>query len=475
MAYRYGDREQMTFLPPTIEDYISEDDPVRAYDVFIETLDLKELGIKVDTDQVGNSSYDPKAMLKLLVYGYSYGWRSSRKLERAEHHNLSFIWLMGGLKPDHKTIARFRKNNKEALKQVFKQCARLCIKLNLIAGNTLFVGGSKIRANASINNSWDKNKRETYLKTIDEQIESILEEAETIDTQEEDNPSLVKLQEELRDKTKLKDKVRHIMNELITENKKKVNSTDPECVNVQGRQGTHARYNAQMVVDEQHGLIVHNDVVNENNDRNQFANQINQAHEIPGKQCNNACADSGYADTSELKKIDDEGITVIVPSQEQVSKNISKPFDKTRFRYNEQQDCYICPERNQLKYKKSDKETKTRSYQIPDESVCHSCEHYGICTEAKHGRSIKRLEHEEVKRKLEEQYESESSQAIFKLRKEKVEHPFGHIKRNLGVSSFLLRGLSGVKAEMAILATCFNLIRMINIFGVQELVTKLTT
>jgi transposase len=118
MVYRHGDRNQMQLLPPSIEEYVGLDDPVRAYNAFVDSLSLAELGILWDEHKVGNSEYDPKAMIKLLVYGYSYGLRSSRKLEMATYHNLSFIWLMGGLKPDHKTIARFRKNNRTALKNI---------------------------------------------------------------------------------------------------------------------------------------------------------------------------------------------------------------------------------------------------------------------------------------------------------------------------------------------------------------------
>jgi len=156
MAIRHGDREQLQMFPASIDEYVSDDDPVRVYDVFVEALDIKALGIVVEENKVGNPAYDPKSMLKLLVYGYSYGWRSSRKLERALHHNLSFIWLTGGLKPDHKTIANFRRNNKEALKKALSQCVRLCMKLNLIAGNTLFIDGSGMRANASISKTYSK-------------------------------------------------------------------------------------------------------------------------------------------------------------------------------------------------------------------------------------------------------------------------------------------------------------------------------
>ena len=165
--YRTGDRNQTTLMPPSVEDYVSQDNPVRAYDAFIEAMNLKDLGIKLEDDKVGNPCYHPKAMLKLFVYGTSYGVRSSRKLEREAVNNLSFIWLLGGLMPDHKTIAEFRRNNKEVLKNILKQCARLCIDLDLIEGNMLFVDGTKINANSGIKSNWNKKRCNKALKHID--------------------------------------------------------------------------------------------------------------------------------------------------------------------------------------------------------------------------------------------------------------------------------------------------------------------
>jgi len=473
MAYRHGDRDQMQLLPSSIEEYVALDDPVRAYHAFVDSLNLDELGIIWDEHKVGNSEYNPKAMLKLLVYGYSYGLRSSRKLEMATYHNLAFIWLMGGMKPDHKTIARFRKNNRTVLKNILKQCVRVCIDFGLIEGNTLFVDGSKIRANASIGNTWTAGKCERYLKKVDQHIESILSECETIDEQERDRPSLVKLQKELQDKEHLKSRVQDIIKGLKEQERKSINTTDSDCVKVKGRQGIHAGYNGQIVVDEKHGLIVHSDVVNESNDVNQFAPQIEQAHQNLGHNCINACADAGYSNTPELKKIDDQHIKVIVPSQKQAHGRAVEPFDKEQFCYDEPNDRYICPQGHPLNYTFLDKHRNHKVYQIADKSLCLECPHFGLCTKAKYGRRIRRLVHEDLKLKLEHQYNEESSQAIYKLRKEKVELPFGHIKRNLGVTAFLLRGLSGVRAEMSLLASCFNLARMINLVGVPLLVAKL--
>lgn len=315
MAYRYGNRYQMKLFPQSIEEYVANDDAVRVYDAFVESLDLDELGITWNEKKVGNSQYDPKVMIKLLVYGYSYGHRGSRKLERATYHNISFIWLTGDLKPDHKTICRFRRENKPALKNILKQCARLCIKLDLIDGNTLFVDGSKIRANASINNNWTQEKCEKYLKNIDKRIESILSECDAIDDKEQASPSLVKFKDELKDKETLKSKINKIMKELKEQKTESINFTDSDCVKVKGRQGTHAGYNSQIVVDNKNGLIVNSDVVSESNDSNQFASQIQQANEVLGHKCKNACSDAGYTDTDDLKKIDDQGIPVCVSAQ----------------------------------------------------------------------------------------------------------------------------------------------------------------
>lgn len=474
MPYIYGDRNQLTMFPQSIEEYISEDDPVRAYDAFVNAVDMAEIEIEIDEARVGNPEYDPVAMMKLLIYGYSYGVRSSRKLERATNHNVSFMWLMGGLKPDHKTIARYRKENKEGLKNVMKQSARMCIKLGLIDGNTLFVDGSKIRANASKSNTWTKEKCEKSLKKIDEKIEGIIKESEQIDEEESGIETLVKMKEELRDKEKLKAKIKAVMEELKTEGKTSTNTVDNECAIMKGRQGTHAGYNGQIVVDKKNGLIVHSDVVNDNNDRNQFGRQIEGALEIVGKNCENACGDAGYADIEEIKKIHDKEINVVVPSQEQVEKNNDWPFAKKNFEYDADNNCYTCPEGQTLIWQCSDKEKKCEVYRPPKKETCKACRCYSVCTGSRKGRTIKRLQYEELKLLLEKKYESKESQEIFKLRKEKAEHPFGHMKRNLGISSFLLRGLEGARAEMALFGSCFNMARMISILGVRKLVAELS-
>jgi transposase len=473
MAYRHGNRSQMTLLPQSIEEYIPHDDPVRAYDAFVEALDFSELGIEINPTKVGNSEYDPKAMLKLFVYGYSYGPKSSRKLERATYHNLSFIWLMGGLKPDHKTIAEFRRKNKKAIQNVLKQCARMCIKLDLIAGNVLFVDGTKIRANASTSRTHEKAWYEEKLKEIDQRIEQLLQDCEAVDQQEEHLSSFVEMDKELTKTQTLKNTIEDILKEFKETERNKINQTDPDCANMSSHQGKHASYNVQSVVDEKNGLITHAEAVSDANDLSQFARQIDQAQDVMEKPCKTACADNGYADTDELEKIDAQNIKVIVPSRRQALHGDPEPFSKQEFNYDKEHDCYYCPEGHKLKLSSVYKKTGNKYYQITDKQLCFSCQHWGLCTKGKTGRRLVRLHNEEIKEKLEAQYEQTESQEIYSKRKERVELPFGHIKRNLKTDSFLLRGRDGVQAETSLLATCFNIARMITILGVSGILQKL--
>lgn len=473
MAYRYGDRYQVNLLPQSIEDYVSEDNPVRAYNAFVEALDFRGLGVEINPDKVGNSEYHPVSMFKLLVYGYSYGVKSSRKLERECHHNMAFIWLMGGLKPDHKTIAEFRRNNKKALKKVLWQCARMCIKLNLIAGNILFVDGTKIRANAGKDRTHDRAYYEKRMSELNQRIEQLLVDCETADRSEEDTSSYVAMDKELAKSQTLRDRIQKALASFEEDDRRYTNQTDPDCRIIKSIQGKHAGYNVQSVVDDQHGLIVHAQTVSDVNDRKQFALQIDQANDVLGNPCKTACADAGYADTDELEKIDSQKITVIVPSQRQAQHQEEGPFSKSHFTYDKALDCYVCPEGHLLMFRGIEKNKNHLRYQIRNKKICHACQHYGQCTQAKDGRSIIRLHNEEIMLKLEAQYEKETSQIIYKRRKTRVEHPFGHIKRNLKTDAFLLRRKDGVQAEASLLATCFNMARMITILGVSKLIEKL--
>jgi transposase len=474
MAYKIGNRMQPIFLPSTIDDYVGTDDPVRVYDAFVDALDFPSLGIPLEP-QPGADEYYPKDLLKVVIYAYSYGIRSSRKIERACYHNLSFQWLMGGQKPDYRTIARFRSEYKEQIKKVLKQCVQICMDLDLIEGNVLFTDGSKFRANASINNTWTKEKCEKSLKKINEHIDQLVDECEKIDSQE-DADSLVKLHKKIEDKQELVQKIQRSLQVLKETNEKSMNSTDPDSIKAKGRQGTHASYNVQISVDNKHALIVSGEAVSVNNDRGQLKNQVAQSSENLGQKPKTVCADAGYSSAEDTVQIDDN-IKVIVPTQKQVQKERGQmpgAFDKEQFSYSKDKDEYVCPEGKSLKYRRLQKERQAKVYQA-DGKDCQRCQHFGVCTTSPNGRIVKRLVHEDHQKHLEEVYQSPQGQEIYQLRKEKVEHPFGHFKRNLSAGQFMLRGKDKVNAEVSILSTCFNIARMITIIGISELIAKLNS
>lgn len=478
MALKVGNRFQMSLIPKTVEEYVSDSDPVRVYDAFVNSLNLDELGIVVDENKVGTPQYDPRAMLKLLVYAYSYGIRSSRMIERACHHNISFMWITGGLKPNFKTIAKFRKDNIDAITKSLKSCVRVCINLDLIEGNILFVDGTKIRANAGIGSHKDKTTLEKRLKHIDEAIEKLLKDIETIDKLEENQSSYVEMSKELSESKKLKEKVEIALKNIEELNVSSINMTDKDAIKVKGRQGMHAGMNHQVVTDGKHGLIVSSDVVKEANDKRQLAKQITKANKVLEKPCKIAVGDSGYSTAEECEKLVKVEIEVIVPNQEQAShkkeeEKVDKPFDKSKFEYDKENDVYICPEGKVLKRNRIDKQRKTIDYK--NKKDCLSCKNYGHCTTSKTGRIIKRKEAEETAEIVEKNFETSRVKEIYDRRKEVAELPFGYIKRFLDGGYFLLRGLEKVNAEASLFCTCFNLRRMMTLLGgVRPMMEKLS-
>jgi transposase len=473
MALRQGNREQIQMLPPCIEEYVPQDAPVRVYDAFVDTLDLGKLGIECNPDKEGNPSYDPRSMLKLLIYGYSYGVRSSRKLEREVNYNLSFIWLMGGLKPDFKTIAEFRRKNKEAIKIAFNQCVQLCLKINLIDGNILFVDGSKMRANASIENSFSVEKAKNSIVRLEKKIEQLISDAEAQDRAEEGQSSLVKVNKDIKKAQDRKEQIKNILEELHRNKCKTLNTVDRECTIIHGRQGTHAGYNAQVVVDDKNGLIVSSDVVTANNDIGQFSGQIEKANVVMNKKCQTGVADSGYAKMDDLARTMADQIQVIVPTQRIVSKQEVGKFDKRNFVYNVDQDCYFCPMGHMLIRGGRTHRDSGNRYRITEKDLCLTCQNYGKCTKAKRGRVVERRDDEAFRESLENEYALSENQAIYNRRKEKIELVFGHIKRNLGAGAFLLRELEGTRVEISLMSICFNLRRMMTILGIQGLIREL--
>jgi hypothetical protein len=213
-------------------------------------------------------------------------------------------------------------------------------------------------------------------------------------------------------------------------------------------------------------LIVHSDVVSQSNDGGLFSGQSQGAQETLGKVCQTACADAGFGGSEDLQKTLEQGVDVVVPV-------VQHSDFREHFTYDPQQDVYRCPEGHLLKYTGDHQANRHHIYWMSDASICHRCPRFGVCTKGVNGRRITRPFGEEAREHLEARMKLPDAQMLMRKRKMRVEHPFGHIKHNLGMRSFLLRGLIGVRAEAALAATAFNLTRMVKLIGFQSVLQRL--
>ena len=482
MAYIYGQRSQYTMFPKSIDEYVGEQDPVRVYDALVNELNFKELGISLEPYKGGPDEYDPKTMLKIIVYGYANSQRSSRKLELACHRDISFIWLTGGLAPDYRTIARFRKDNVEAVRRVLRQIVRLCVKWDLIEGNALFIDSTATEANASTRKTFTPETCAERLAKLDAHMDQLLKETERLDKEQDQQGSLVKVNKELMDLQKIRADVQTVKKELEEKSLTELNTTDEDCVKVKIAGRSRAGYKAQTATDGKHGLIVNTDVLASATDANKLSGQIHGATEVLEHPPEIVASDSGYCSAPDVAQIN-EATTVVMPTQQQIDKErrdqedpAIKAFAKEAFVYDGPTDTYTCPAGKKLTFKFSSTNNSghsVKNYRSKERGVCQRCPHFGVCTKDKNGRKIARDEFEPIRDRLKAVYESPLGREVYEKRKIFCELPFAHIKHNGGVRRFLLRGRAGVNAEFALLAFGHNVTRMITILGAAGLLAKI--
>ncbi|MFZ7120989.1 MAG: transposase [Eubacteriaceae bacterium] len=253
------DRKQVTFIPESYDDKIADDSPVRVIDVLIDSLDMQKLGFTYSTPkQIGRRPYNPKDMCKLYTYGYFEGIRSSRKLEKECHRNVEVMWLLNNLKPDFKTIADFRKNNKQNLMNVFKQFSSICNDLGLYGKEMIAVDGSKFRANNARRKNYTNRKVEKQIAHFQESANKYMELLDICDCSESEET--VKLsKEEIQEKIKQAKQRIEELTELKTriEVDGEVSITDPDARHMGvSNNGTDISHNVQIAVDSEHHLVV---------------------------------------------------------------------------------------------------------------------------------------------------------------------------------------------------------------------------
>ncbi len=478
MRYIEGiNRKSKIAFPEYIDDYITEDNPVRVIDAFVESLDMIELGFKnAIPKEKGRFGFNPKDLLKLYIYGYMNKITSSRKLEKATEINIEVMWLLRKISPDYKSISDFRKYNKEAINKVFKQFIALCKDWDLFGKEVVAIDGSKFRACNSKKNNFSNKSLNRKIKYLEEKIKNYFVEIEESDAKEsiDRDPSKEEIEKRIKELKRRKEVYEGYKKEIEKGNITEISTTDPDSrLMAVNNNGIDVCYNVQTVVDSKHKLVVDCDVINNPTDHGMLSKMASSAKEIFDVAELKALADKGYYNADDLIKCEKEHITTYVPKQVFSNSTGEVDFYLNKFKYNKEENIYICPKGQKLyssRRKPIDENTKEIVYR--NYEACGKCEFKDKCTKDKRGRRIRRAINQDFLDIVDQR--TKENKELYKQRQMIVEHPFGTIKRGFGITNFLTKGLESVKAETSLAFLAYNMKRVINILGVKEIIRKLT-
>ena len=464
-----ADYSKTYLLPPSLEDWVPANHPVRFIREFVENLDLKELGFKVESNAEGRPFYSSDIMLKIWLYGYFNKVRSSRELEKQSKENMGLLWLIGMESPDHNTIWRFWKKNKKVLRKIFKESVITADKLDLVGMVLNAIDGTKIKAYSSNRGLKRKGELEEMLQAIDDSINKMMKTVETNEKIEGGNYSLPK---ELQDKTKLKEKIQKALEQKTKKDKGQINPDEHEARVMPNSGKKELSYNAQAVVDSMNGLIVSAEVVNESNDGRQLVPMIESVKDTIGRIAKDNLADGGYATAEQVGKADEMGYNAIVnlTGGNQLKQNEDEPYHPSNFRYDKEKDVMYCPENKELKYIRTkdfyNKRYKVRLYKT---NACKQCKVKALCSKNRSSRTIMLSEyHESIERQRLLNKDINKREKL-KQRKAIVEPIFGIIKHAHNFRRFTYKGLENARTQWLMICTAVNLRKLYNVWSANQI------
>jgi transposase len=463
------ERSQATLLPQYLDDYIAEDNPVRAVDAFVEELDLKALGFEgADPAITGRPSYHPAVLLKIYIYGYLNRIASSRRLEREAQRNVELMWLTGRLAPDFKTIADFRRENGAGIGNVCRRFVQLCQQLKLFSQAIVAIDSSKFKAVNSRDRNFTPGKIDKRQEQIEQSIERYLTALETADRTQ---PAEIDAKtERLREKIKtLREQMRRMdamREELKRQPDEQLSQTDPDARSmISQAKGTGVvGYNVQAAVDARHHLIVAHQVTNVGTDRAALTKMAVAARQAMNKRRLQALADRGYYNAREIKACTEAGITPLVPKPMTSNAKAEGRFSKADFIYIAKDDTYQCPAGQRAIYRMTTVEKGLTLHRYWP-SACPRCPLKARCTPSDY-RRVTRWEHEVILETMQRRLDRQPQ--AMTLRRRTIEHVFGTLKHWMGSTHFLMRGLQHVSTEMNLHVLAYNLKRVIKLLGMAK-------
>jgi transposase len=465
-----ADRNQGTLFPEYLEDFVAEDNPVRVVDAFVGQLDLGKLGFnRVEPADTGRPSYHPSVLLKLYIYGYLNRIQSSRRLECETQRNVELMWLLGRLSPDFKTIAKFRKDNGQAIRKVCSQFILICRQLNLFKEATVAIDGSKFKAVNNNGRNFSVYKLARQRERTEANINRYLTDLEKADLQRGDvaQAKTERLQEKIANLKERMAQLDQIESQLQETPDKQLSLTDPDARSMTTSRGGKGvvGYNVQVAVDIEHHLIVAHEVTNVGNDRSQLANMAKQAKNAMAKTELNVVADRGYFNSQEILKCHQADITPTLPKPTTSGAKADGRFDRADFTYHAEANEYSCPAGQRLiwRFDRVEGGLKLSRYWS---SHCPQCDIKAKCTPSAY-RRVSRWEHEAILDAI--QARLDTAPEIMAIRRQTAEHPFGTIKAWMGATHFQTKTLKNVSTEMSLHVLAYNLKRVIKILGMPAL------
>jgi transposase len=465
------ERSQTVLFPESLDEWITDDNPVRAVDAFVEELDLFELGFgRAEPAETGRPGYHPATLLKIYIYGYLNRIQSSRRLEREAQRNVELIWLTGRLMPDFKTIADFRRDNGRAIRNVCREFVELSRRLGLFSEALVAIDGSKFKAVNNRDKNFTPHKLKERRKQLEESIDRYLKELDRADREPTSVPEgrVSQLKEKI---AKVKEHIRalgKIERELPKTPDQQVSLTDPDARSMatSGRGTGIVGYNVQMAVDTEHHMIVAHEVTNEGHDRDQLAPMANLARDAIGQKKVTVLADRGYFKSEQIRQCDEAGMTPLVPKPMTSTAGFEGRFDKRDFVYDAKRDEYRCPAGQRAVWRMTTIEDGLRTHSYWP-STCPRCPIKAQCTSSSF-RRIRRWEHEHVLEAMQERLRQMPEAS--RLRRQTAEHVFGTLKAWMGATHFLTKTIPKVRTEMSLHVLAYNMKRAISILGVQPLI-----
>jgi transposase len=465
-------RTQATLFPDRLDDYITEENDIRVIDAFIDSLDLSNLGFKTIPADTGRPAYHPSTMLKLFVYGYLNRVQSSRRLEREAGRNVELMWLLGRLAPDFKTIADFRKDNGKGIKNSCREFIGLCRQMNMFTDAVVAIDGSKFKAANSKENNYTPKKLQFHIDRVEKHIDDYLQQLDDADKEAEKHVDDTPIQEKIDWLKKRLSELKALEVGVNNHTDKQLSTVDPDSRLLKTQGMTRAVcYNVQSAVDTKHHLIVAHEVTNKQ-DRGQLCRMGKQTQVALDQKAITIIADKGYYSGQDIKDTQDAGMTPLVPKGDTSGSEKKGIFNRTRFKYDVNQDVYICPANQVLPYRCTSLEhgLMLKRYWAFD-PTCRACQLKPQCSNSKQPRRITRWKHEDQMDQMSELLSSRPDSML--IRKQTVEHPFGTIKSWMGATHFLTKRLENVNTEMSLNVLAYNLRRMISILGSNNLITAM--